>query len=63
MQSVCLKEAEAIGPLAEQTTLVGMTFGGHLRSKVFPVLSRNIYIYIYCLGIDFIVLLMLVKKH
>ncbi|KAK9949414.1 hypothetical protein M0R45_004938 [Rubus argutus] len=34
MQSVCLKEAEAIGPLAEQTTLVGMTFGGHLRSKI-----------------------------
>lgn len=60
MQSVCLKEAEAVGPLAEQTTLVGMTFGGHLRSKVFSVLS--IYIYIV-LGIDFIVLLMLVKKH
>ncbi|XP_024182286.1 ubiquitin carboxyl-terminal hydrolase 17 isoform X2 [Rosa chinensis] len=34
MQSVCLKEAGAIGPLAEQTTLVGMTFGGHLRSKI-----------------------------
>lgn len=62
MQSVCLKEAEAVGPLAEQTTLVGMTFGGHLRSKVFSVLSIYIYIYIV-LGIDFIVLLMLVKKH
>ncbi|KAL6225095.1 hypothetical protein ACLB2K_003947 [Fragaria x ananassa] len=34
MQSVCLKEAGAVGPLAEQTTLVGMTFGGHLRSKI-----------------------------
>nr|XP_011468537.1 PREDICTED: ubiquitin carboxyl-terminal hydrolase 17 [Fragaria vesca subsp. vesca] len=34
MQYVCLKEAGAIGPLAEQTTLVGMTFGGHLRSKI-----------------------------
>ncbi|KAM1611693.1 hypothetical protein ACFX11_000487 [Malus domestica] len=34
MQSVCLKEAGAVGPLAEETTLVGMTFGGYLRSKI-----------------------------
>ncbi|GLT70694.1 hypothetical protein SLA2020_427550 [Shorea laevis] len=34
MQSVCLKEAGAVGPLAEETTLVGLTFGGYLRSKI-----------------------------
>ncbi|XP_050371388.1 ubiquitin carboxyl-terminal hydrolase 17-like [Argentina anserina] len=34
MQYVCLKEAGAFGPLAEQTTLVGLTFGGRLRSKI-----------------------------
>ncbi|KAL5820025.1 hypothetical protein ACOSQ4_023867 [Xanthoceras sorbifolium] len=34
MQSVCLKEAGAAGLLAEQTTLVGLTFGGYLRSKI-----------------------------
>lgn len=34
MQSVCLKEARAAGPLAEETTLVGLTFGGYLHSKV-----------------------------
>ncbi|XP_012081651.1 ubiquitin carboxyl-terminal hydrolase 17 isoform X2 [Jatropha curcas] len=34
MQSVCLKEAGALGVLAEETTLVGLTFGGYLRSKI-----------------------------
>jgi len=34
MQSVCLKEASVSSPLAEETTLVGYTFGGYLRSKV-----------------------------
>lgn len=34
MQSVFLDEAGAKGPSAEETTLVGMTFGGYLESKV-----------------------------
>lgn len=34
MQSVCLKGVGAEGPVAEETTLVGLTFGGYLRSKV-----------------------------
>lgn len=36
MQSVCLKEAggKALGSLEEETTLMGLTFGGYLRSKV-----------------------------
>ncbi|KAF9603455.1 hypothetical protein IFM89_036248 [Coptis chinensis] len=36
MQSVCLKEAGvyALNPLAEETTLIGLIFGGYLRSKI-----------------------------
>uniref|UniRef100_A0A1J3FCK5 ubiquitinyl hydrolase 1 n=1 Tax=Noccaea caerulescens TaxID=107243 RepID=A0A1J3FCK5_NOCCA len=34
MQSVFLKEADATGPTAEETTLVGFTFGGYLHSKI-----------------------------
>ncbi|XP_010444524.1 PREDICTED: ubiquitin carboxyl-terminal hydrolase 17-like isoform X2 [Camelina sativa] len=34
MQSVFLKEADAAGPFAEETTLVGLTFGGYLHSKI-----------------------------
>ncbi|XP_059637309.1 ubiquitin carboxyl-terminal hydrolase 16 [Cornus florida] len=36
MQSVCLKEAgvKASGSLEEETTLIGLTFGGYLRSKI-----------------------------
>ncbi|KAK8672929.1 hypothetical protein V6N13_111286 [Hibiscus sabdariffa] len=34
MQSVCLKEARAAGPLAEETSLIGLTFGGYLHSKI-----------------------------
>jgi len=36
MQSVCLMEAgvNASGSLEEDTTLMGLTFGGYLRSKV-----------------------------
>ncbi|KAM6563938.1 hypothetical protein CsatB_023936 [Cannabis sativa] len=34
MQSVFLNNADATGSLAEETTLVGMTFGGYLRSKI-----------------------------
>ncbi|XP_062154833.1 ubiquitin carboxyl-terminal hydrolase 17 [Alnus glutinosa] len=34
MQSVCLKEVGTGVPLAEETTLVGLTFGGYLRSKI-----------------------------
>ncbi|KAM4128695.1 hypothetical protein ACJW30_02G186500 [Castanea mollissima] len=34
MQSVCLKGAGAEGPVAQETTLVGLTFGGYLRSKI-----------------------------
>lgn len=36
MQSICLEEAGVTGPLAEDSTLVGLTFGGYLRSKVCP---------------------------
>lgn len=36
MQSACLVEPgiSALGPLEEETTLIGLTFGGYLRSKV-----------------------------
>ncbi|KAG1334630.1 hypothetical protein COCNU_03G007490 [Cocos nucifera] len=36
MHSACLKEAGsyAFGPLAEETTLIQLTFGGYLRSKI-----------------------------
>ncbi|KAL5846976.1 hypothetical protein ACOSQ3_010500 [Xanthoceras sorbifolium] len=36
MQSVCIKEAgvNGSGPLAEETTIIGLTFGGYLRSKI-----------------------------
>ncbi|XP_012067985.1 ubiquitin carboxyl-terminal hydrolase 17 isoform X2 [Jatropha curcas] len=36
MQSVCLKEAgvNVLGSLEEETTLIGLTFGGYLRSKI-----------------------------
>ncbi|KAK9231494.1 hypothetical protein WN943_021730 [Citrus x changshan-huyou] len=34
MQSVCLKEFGAKGKIAEETTLIGLTFGGYLRSKI-----------------------------
>ena len=36
MQSVCLKEAgvNAMDSFAEETTLIGLTFGGYLHSKV-----------------------------
>ncbi|XAR48504.1 Ubiquitinyl hydrolase 1 [Bertholletia excelsa] len=36
MQSVCLKEAttNASSTLEEETTLIGLTFGGYLRSKI-----------------------------
>jgi len=39
MQSVFLKEAPAAGPFAEETTLVGLTFGGYLHSKVIILLG------------------------
>ncbi|KAA8546739.1 hypothetical protein F0562_003168 [Nyssa sinensis] len=34
MQVVCLEEAQVEGPLAEESTLVGLTFGGYLLSKI-----------------------------
>ncbi|CAI0467826.1 unnamed protein product [Linum tenue] len=36
MQSVCLKEdgIKAVGSTEEETTLIGLTFGGYLRSKI-----------------------------
>ncbi|KAJ8765540.1 hypothetical protein K2173_014662 [Erythroxylum novogranatense] len=34
MQSNCLKEAGVQGPLGEETTLISLTFGGYLRSKI-----------------------------
>ncbi|KAL0863157.1 hypothetical protein Bca101_042275 [Brassica carinata] len=34
MQSVFLKEADAAGSFAEETTLIGLTFGGYLHSKI-----------------------------
>ncbi|KAH9606008.1 hypothetical protein KSS87_009493 [Heliosperma pusillum] len=36
MQSICLQEAEvkAFSSLKEETTLMGLTFGGYLRSKI-----------------------------
>ena len=52
MQSVCLKGAGAEGPVAQETTLVGLTFGGYLRSKVLPyfdVLHRLMHLIIDCL--------------
>jgi len=46
MQSVCLMECrvDASDALKEQTNLVGLTFGGYLRSKV--------YLYIFFLKIN-----------
>jgi hypothetical protein len=41
MQSICLKEAGVSSPLTEETTLIGYTFGGYLRSKV--VFNLTIY--------------------
>ncbi|GER34498.1 ubiquitin carboxyl-terminal hydrolase [Striga asiatica] len=34
MQSICLEEAGASGSLSEGSTLMGLTFGGYLRSKI-----------------------------
>lgn len=34
MQYICLKEAGVSSPLTEETTLIGYTFGGYLRSKI-----------------------------
>ncbi|KAI4314410.1 hypothetical protein L6164_027322 [Bauhinia variegata] len=34
MQSICLKGAGVLSPLTEETTLIGYTFGGYLRSKI-----------------------------
>ncbi|CAN1340928.1 Ubiquitin carboxyl-terminal hydrolase 16 [Linum perenne] len=36
MQSICLKEAaiKATGSIEEETTLIGLTFGGYLKSKI-----------------------------
>lgn len=36
MQSICSMEAQAngSGPVEEETTLIGLTFGGYLLSKV-----------------------------
>lgn len=41
MQSTCLEEAGASGSFAEDSTLIGLTFGGYLRSKV----CRHVIIY------------------
>jgi len=41
MQYICLKEAGVSSPLTEETTLIGYTFGGYLRSKV--VFNLTIY--------------------
>lgn len=38
MQSVCAELAGLTGPVAEHSTLVGMTFGGFLHSKVWGFL-------------------------
>ena len=45
MQSVCLKEAgvNASGSMEEETTLIGLTFGGYLRSKV-SIFSKSFWI-------------------
>ncbi|XP_042039381.1 ubiquitin carboxyl-terminal hydrolase 16-like [Salvia splendens] len=34
MQSIWLEEAHVSGPVAENSTLLGLTFGGYLRSKI-----------------------------
>lgn len=34
MQSICIEQARFAGPVAEETTLIGMTFGGYLHSKI-----------------------------
>lgn len=51
MQSVCLMEAgvNASGSLEEDTTLMGLTFGGYLRSKVifFILFGKVILNYLY----------------
>lgn len=46
MQSICLKEAGVSSPLAQETTLVGYTFGGYLRSKV--VFNLTVYFTVVC---------------
>lgn len=50
MQSVFLDEAGAKGPSAEETTLVGMTFGGYLGSKVASgfIFFRSRFIFVEC---------------
>lgn len=35
MQSICLEEAGVSGSFAEDSTLIGLTFSGYLRSKVY----------------------------
>lgn len=46
MQSVCLAEpgVSASGSLEEETTLIGLTFGGYLRSKVRDVAGISVQI-------------------
>lgn len=34
MQSICIRQAQFEDPVAEETTLIGMTFGGYLHSKI-----------------------------
>lgn len=44
MQSVCLMESGVNAPrsLKEETTLIGLTFGGYLRSKVMYSITYHI---------------------
>lgn len=48
MQSVCLKEFGAKGKIAEETTLIGLTFGGYLRSKVVHYFDGTLIITFLC---------------
>lgn len=43
MQSVCIQEVrvKGSGPLEEETTIIGLTFGGYLRSKVLARTSHR----------------------
>lgn len=52
MQSICLKEAGVSSPLTEETTLIGYTFGGYLRSKVVFNLTIYFKVFVYSTFIE-----------
>lgn len=53
MQSVCIKASEYDMPKSsklEDTTLIGLTFGGYLRSKVSSPTTFLLYSFLHCFG-------------